>query len=373
MSKIIEVFCKLIPKIIPANVYLLCVNLMALRKVPEEIRQEHCLNNRKIWRRMYEKKWSELDFGKSNNVIQQSEEIVAKDSSKEMEEKKERFNKAWKVYVSFIEEKERKEANKWRKKKEEKNGFIKTDKSNYEADNDISKDSRGDSKYSSEDIEEAIVIINETLKHNKDKFYIERQPDLKDLLYGMQNDKLSKKYIDGRKLRANENSCEVIAVYNASLDVFKFEGLLSIDSFVTYLELFESKGIVKSGYFGTSGMAIYRYYKDIYNSRDKYSKEISKNRNIKLGVEKLTGRRINKKNLERFEKEYKSYILMSYNNARDISEMVHTICISKTKDRYKTHNDYEGSRESKTLYDAVFGYNEYASKPIMLIGLDEYD
>lgn len=366
MSKVVEIFYKLIPRIIPARVYLLGVNLMALRVVPAEIRQEHYLNNRKVWRRMYEKKWSELDFSKSNNATQQSEETTTEDSGKEVEEKKERFIKAWQVYLSFIEEKERKEEDKWRKEKEEKQGTNKTCESYNKTDNNISEDTR-------KNFEEAYLIINDTLRVNKDKFYIERQPDLKELLYGMQNDKLSKKYIGGKKLRANENSCEVIAVYNASLDIHKFDGLLAIDSFVHYLDLFESKGIVKSGYFGTSGMAIYRYYKDIYKSRYKYLNSIYKSEIKKLGVEKLTGRRINKKNLEKFEKEYISYIMMSYNNARDISEMVHTICISKTKDGYKAHNDYEGSRESKTLYDAVFGYNEYLSKPIMLIGLANYD
>ena len=366
MSKIIEMICKLIPRIIPANIYLLAVNLMALKKVPVDVRQEHYFINRKNWRRMYEKKWSELDFSKSDNATQQSEEVITEDSGKEVEEKKERFIKAWEFYISFIEGKEREEEDKWRKEKEEKQGSNKNRESYYETDNNNSEDIR-------KNIEEACLIINDTLRANKDKFYIERQPDLKELLYGMQNDKLSKKYIGGKELRANENSCEVIAVYNASLDIHKFDGLLAIDSFVHYLDLFEGKGIVKSGYFGTSGMAIYRYYKDIYKSRKKYLKSIYKTENKKLGVEKITGSRINKKNLERFEKEYKSYIMMSYNDARDINEMVHTICISKTKDGYKAHNDYEGSRESKILFDAVFGYNEYLSKPIMLIGLADYD
>ena len=356
MSKIVEVFCKIIPRLIPANVYLLFVNLLALRGIPADVRRENYINNRKAWRRIYEKKWSTMDFSKSNNVTQQSEEIITKDSSEEVEEKKERFIKAWKVYLSFIEEKERAEENKWRKEKKAKQGFEEITEGYYEADKNYSEDTR-------KSFEEAILIINETLMENKDKFYIERQSELKDLVYGIQNDRLSQKYISGRKLTASDNACEVIAVYNASLDILGFYGLSSLDEFLTYLNIFEGKGIVKSGYFGTSGNAIYKYLKNICG---KSSKKGS-------GVEKLTGRRISKNNLNRFEKEYKSYIMMSYNDASDLNEMVHTICISKTKDGYKAHNDYEGSRESKTLYDAVFGYNEYKSKPIMLIGLKEYE
>lgn len=353
MSKIVELICRLIPRIIPANVYLLAVNLMTIKKVPVEIRREHYFNNRKVWRRMYEKKWSELDFSKSNNVIQQSEEAITKDSGKEVEDKKERFIKAWQVYLSFIEEKDKKEESKWRKEKEKKQSSEEIIESNYEADKDISEDN-----YKS--FEEAYLIINETLMDNKDKFYIERQSELKDLLYGIQNDSLSQKYISGRKLTASDNACEVIAVYNASLDAFGFRGLSSFYDFLYYLNLFESKGIVKSGYFGTSGMEIYRYFKNVYKP-------------VGRRVGKLTGRKINKKNLDRFEKEYKTYIMMSYNDARDVREMVHTICISKIEGGFKAHNDYEGSRESKTLYEAVFGYNECLSKPIMVIGIEEYD
>ena len=181
----------------------------------------------------------------------------------------------------------------------------------------------------------------------------------------MQKDKLSAKYLEGDKLDGSDNTCEVIAAFNASLDVFNFCGLDSLDQFPSMLNSFESRGIVKSGYFGTSSSAIYKYFKQIYNS---YSK-----RGKKARIGRLIGRRVNQKNLDKYEKEYDSFILMSYNDASDMGDMIHTICISKLKDCFKAHNDYEGCRESKSLYDAVFGYNEYKSKPLVIIGLSKID
>ena len=358
MKRIEKFFYGFIPKYVPVRLYLLITDVLAFfGKMPEKESRNNMLHNiliwekycwdtwkdelKDYWRQVYEKKRDTLDVGSADNVIQYTEEITAEDSEKEDEEETKSYEEFERdgylkgPYVGFIGKKQdeffREEFEELFREK------IKEEK--------IGTNENGDEN-NKKNIKQVHLNRMDYAKVKKKKLYIEKQSDLDAFVYGRQNDKLSKKYLDGQKLDASKNSCEVIAVYNA------FTALDGEQNLPQLLYTFERNGIIKSGYFGTSPNSLYEWFKK-----------------CGLQVSRLLGRKINKVNIDKLEKKYDVFLMMSYNNANDIGEMVHTICITKEGDKFKAHNDYEGSRETTSLCDSVLGYNDYKSKPIMLIGL----
>ena len=196
-------------------------------------------------------------------------------------------------------------------------------------------------------------LIEEHLSHNRrvwesipNKSFIEDQTRLTDFMYGRERKWLGKKLLGGRPLRAAENACEVIAVYNALL------ALGEKPDFPDLLGQFERRGISLMGYFGTSFKGVWRFF-----AKSPYLLRV------------LRGGQITREILENLQAEgYGVCVMMAENKAGDLKEMVHTICITK-KDAatWTAHNDYEGSKTYEGLPEAVFGYHKGGGRPLGLL------
>lgn len=146
------------------------------------------------------------------------------------------------------------------------------------------------------------------------------------------------------KYNADYNSCEVIAVYNALL-------ALSVNT-MTFPELlseFEHRGITAGGAFGTSPLALARYFAD-----------------KGYGTGFFCGKSLQQ---EMADPHYRVYVLTVYNDGQDLGAMVHTMCVTRENGRFTVHNDYEGTRQYASLLEAVCGYRKGRAKPVCMTGI----
>ncbi len=183
-----------------------------------------------------------------------------------------------------------------------------------------------------------------------EKIWIDDQNKLTDFIYGRESRFLGKKLLGGRDLSGVENTCEVIAVYNALLALGRKEA-----DFPQLLERFERRGISLGGYFGTSFGSLVRFC-----------------RGFGLDMTVLKGSRLTRAYLSKIPAEpVRACIMMTENVAGDIRQMIHTVCITRERKNadyiYRTHNDYEGCRSYPTLQDAVFGYHKGKGRPLGVI------
>lgn len=178
----------------------------------------------------------------------------------------------------------------------------------------------------------------------KNDIYIEHQDAMSLLSYG-------------RRYCADYNSCEVIAVYNALIDLKRNKVDIDLPDFPMLLSKFEKAGITWGGAFGTSPFALMKYF-------------ISENYNIKWFNYKKWNCLCNEETeYERFVNTYDTFIFMTYNNAKSVKDMIHTMSITKDTGYYQIHNDYEGSKKYDSLKAAVSGYKSGRSKMILLFGI----
>ena len=229
--------------------------------------------------------------------------------------------------------------------------------------------------------------------------FIEKQSELSGIKYGTNKGRIGKKLFDGREMNGSDNTCEVIAVYNAMQYIFRAEtvgdaknemsadaaGTASVNATVKLpglpelLRSFSKKGIAYKGMFGTNPRALKKYLRE-----KGYT------------VEELKASKINQKNCESFEKEYSVFVFTTFNKGQNPFSMVHTMCITAedqsdssvkagTTDnsdasavdeaskkgilKYQIHNDYEGSKCYDSLYEAVMGYNEGKGHPLYLLAV----
>ena len=191
-------------------------------------------------------------------------------------------------------------------------------------------------------------------KRNLGSRYIERQHDLDMFKYGSYRKNLQKMFMGEKPFTASRNSCEVISVYNALENL----GVKNEDTtFPRLLNYFEKNASILKGYFGTSFSGIIRYFK-------------------KNGYEYVSfmGRKITKENIDYLEKNYETYIFMSYNNTENIADMIHTMSITHEEQGFFIHNSYCKPIFYETLYDAVVKYNSdngFVSRPIIVMGINK--
>ena len=230
-------------------------------------------------------------------------------------------------------------------------------------------------------------LINEQYLTNKEAWHkylkntpaagsinlIEDQTLLSEFRYGTNKGFIGKKLFNGKEMTGADNTCEVIALYNAMhfLEYQNFSAQKkspeqsvpdsfkpSHHSFPQLLRLFSKKGISLRGMFGTNPNALYKYLL-----------------NHKYNVEKIKSSKINEKNCRSFEEKYPVYIFSTFNEGQNPWSMIHTMCITRDslsasqKASYRIHNDYEGSKSYPTLYDAVTGYNNGKGHPIIIFGV----
>ena len=186
--------------------------------------------------------------------------------------------------------------------------------------------------------------------------YIEKQYELEMLQYGSYRKVLSNIFMKNQKFCAARNACEVISVYNALVNLKLVDENTSFPKLLNY---FEKNDSILKGYFGTSFFGIIRYFK-------------------KKGflTEYLIGKNITRENLDRIERNYETYIFMSFNNKDNIADMIHTMSITKEEKGFVIHNSYSKLIFFDSLYDAVIKYNEvfgWVSKPIIVAGIKRPD
>ena len=84
------------------------------------------------------------------------------------------------------------------------------------------------------------------------------------------------------------------------------------------------------------------------------------------------GKKIIKENIDFMEKNFETYIFMSYNNTENIADMIHTMSITKEEQGFFIHNSFCQPIYYETLYDAVVKYNSdngFTSRPIIVMGI----
>ena len=184
------------------------------------------------------------------------------------------------------------------------------------------------------------------------KGFIEKQYLMTNFLYGT-NAKLARKlFFDGRDITAADNSCEVIAVYNAIHDLNIRSDVKDSITFPELLKEFSSHGISARGVFGTSPGALKRYF-----VREGYK------------VKTLSPLKVTERAVKKLSNDYDTFIFTTYNVRYNPARMIHTMCITYDRGKYRIHNDYAGGKTYKSLYEAVTGYKDGVGHPFYVLGI----
>lgn len=150
--------------------------------------------------------------------------------------------------------------------------------------------------------------------------------------------------------------CGVIATANALISL---NNKLDYDDMAKLISYFENSGICINGYAGTSPLAIYDYFTS--NGYDAaYTTEIE--------------------DLTLLSNNYTTFIVTAFNNADDIEEGMHTVCITRNEEGdYVIHNSYvfsdnkySTSEAYSSLEEAVNYVNKSGNaKSVIVIGVKE--
>ena len=163
--------------------------------------------------------------------------------------------------------------------------------------------------------------------------YIENQQELEDIRFGT-----------GKRSNMQYSGCGIIAVYNALVYLQQTTGVKCL---VSLISEFETNGAVMNGNFGISPYAIANCF-------------------VRQGfcVKMLTSK--DRQKTDEFGERNKVIIATVYNDKNDITQKLHTVCITrehKTPENYVIHNAYCYDKEKKvytsknrnytTLSDAI--------------------
>lgn len=175
---------------------------------------------------------------------------------------------------------------------------------------------------------------------------IEKQSDMKDLYYG-------KNYF------ADYNACEVIAVYNAIKDLnekAEINPKTEMVSFPVLLSLFERRGIVFGGVFGTSVTAMVRVLKRFHFDT------------VLRIFEKGNGK-TDFTVSDHLQETFDGFIMTYYNDKENLGCGIHTMYISKQDGLFFRHNDYNSLIPYKSLKEVMETYRDGKSAGISLIAI----
>ena len=179
------------------------------------------------------------------------------------------------------------------------------------------------------------VIGNGSRKWESDGF-IENQHSMKDINIGM--------------APMSETGCEVIATYNALLNLGKSPSLGKL------IEEYERDGIIHSGRFGVAPKAIADNLKRHGLGVDFY----------------IPGKK--RQDVEGFSAKYNTLIVTYYNDYTDLYKQIHTVAITRDDSGYTLHNAYCNGRISKaqaTIMEAIGSVTAGMGRPIILIGIKD--
>lgn len=175
--------------------------------------------------------------------------------------------------------------------------------------------------------------------------YIENQNEWGNIMYGA-----------GKHHNMGYSGCEIIATYNALKALM---GTASPESMAELIRGYEVRGAALRGELGVSPKAIAAFFKKqgfLVAATDKGDREA----------------------LEIVDKKSQVLIAVAYNDAYDITQQIHTICITKDAGKgYVLHNAYHRDKNGKyiasapyaTLSDAVNNMSKHEPKLIYLIGI----
>lgn len=175
--------------------------------------------------------------------------------------------------------------------------------------------------------------------------YIENQSEWGNIRFGV-----------GRRQSMRYAGCEIIATYNARKAL---GGPVSKRYMAELIGAYEARGAALWGAFGVAPTAIAAYFK-------------------KTGFEVRTADGADEAAVEEIAKNHKVMIATAYNDKNDITEQIHTVCITKNRDgKFVLHNAYRQDergqyRESlpyETLQEAATHISRRESKLIYLIGI----
>ena len=152
------------------------------------------------------------------------------------------------------------------------------------------------------------------------------------------------------------SGCEIIAVFNARKRLY---GSGTPEELADLIRRFEAKGAALQGEFGTSPLALARYFKS-------------------CGLEVLTSYG-KQQSVEDIARESAVMIVTAYNDGNDITKQIHTVCITRNvSGGYILHNAYCKDKSGRytesisypTLREAVTHISGYGAKLIYLIGIN---
>ena len=175
--------------------------------------------------------------------------------------------------------------------------------------------------------------------------YIENQNEWDNIMFGA-----------GKHHNMRYSGCEIIATFNA---LKALKGMGSPESMAELICEYEAHGAALRGAFGVSPRAIEAYFK-------------------KHGFRVTTTDKGDGESLEIVDRQSQVLIAVAYNDANDIMQQVHTICITKDVGQgYVLHNVYRKDKSGKyiasapyaTLSDAISNMSRYEPKLIYLIGI----
>ena len=175
--------------------------------------------------------------------------------------------------------------------------------------------------------------------------YIENQNEWGEILYGW-----------GSHHTIKYSGCEIIATFNA----LKALGKADSPNFMAELiSEYEKHGAALWGEFGISPPAICTYLK-------------------RHGFSVVTEKKADDKSLDMADSRCRVFIATVYNNAKDITAQIHTVCITKDKNRYILHNAYRKNQKGAyvasvpyaTLKEAISHISGQEAKMICLIGIE---
>ena len=174
---------------------------------------------------------------------------------------------------------------------------------------------------------------------------IENQNEWGNIMYGA-----------GKHHNMRYSGCEIIATFNARKVL---TGICSPESMAALISEFEADGAALRGEFGVSPRAIEKYFK-------------------KHGFLVATTDQNDEKSLKMVDSKCQVMIATVYNDANNIMNQVHTVCITKDAgNAYVLHNAYcrdingayTASAPYATLSEAISHISRYGAKLIYLIGI----
>ena len=196
------------------------------------------------------------------------------------------------------------------------------------------------------------IELNKKNSANRSVFqdnYIEYQTKMKNIQYGRATRLSEKIFLSGKSLNAAINSCEIIAVYNALIHINKSKD----ENFPELIRYFSQKGIVAGGLFGTSPKAIEDYFRE-----NDYK------------IKSLKGGSITMDRLKNIQKDNRTFIFTAYNKKHNPFSMIHTMCVTKEKNKYVLHNG-TGRETYSDLAEVVVNYNKGLGETIYLLCIEK--